>query len=135
MFISNLDGPVQYFLVSGRKEEQRDPSTITIVPMSQEGGNRAVGDNCTDPVVVSIPAALPYNNSNYTCGRCNTYNLGSGSCMSYYSGGEDLIYRLDVTVNTTVTLTMNPQGTTYPGMGIFLGCPELWYLFGICIWL
>ena len=43
--------------------------------------------------------------------------------MSYYTSGEDLIYRLDVTTNTTITITMNPGTTTYGGVGIFQGCP------------
>ena len=106
------------------EKDPRDPSTITIVPLSQEGGNRAVGDDCTNPVIVSIPAALPYTDANYTCGRGNTYSLPSSSCMYYYTSGEDLIYRLDVTANTTITLTMNPGPTTYGGVGIFLGCPN-----------
>ena len=101
----------------------RDPSTITVVPVSLEGG-RAVGDDCTDPMIVSIPAALPYSDANYTCGRGNVYSLPSTGCMSYYTSGEDLIYRLDVTVNTLVTLTMNPGTTTYAGIGIFEGCPN-----------
>ncbi|MBP6871326.1 MAG: carboxypeptidase regulatory-like domain-containing protein [Bacteroidales bacterium] len=113
----------------GKKAPEKDPSTITIVPMTDESGGRAVGDNCTDPIVVSIPSALPYSNANYTCGRGNTYSLPSSECMSYYTSGEDLIYRLDVSVNTTVTLTMNPGPTSYPGMGIFSGCPAV----GNCI--
>jgi len=108
----------------GGEKDQRDPSTITVVPMSQEGGNRAVGDDCTNPIIIAVPAALPYNNTNYTCGRGNTYSLPSTGCMSYYTSGEDLIYRLDVTANTLVTLTMNPGPTTYGGIGIFLGCPN-----------
>ena len=110
------------------KDSQRDPSSITIVPVAPEG-SRAVGDDCTNPIIVSIPANLPYNNANYTCGRGNTYSLPSSECMSYYTSGEDLIYRLDVTVNTLVTLTMNPGPTTYGGIGIFTGCPAV----GNCI--
>ena len=101
----------------------KDPSTITIVPIAPEGG-RAVGDDCTNPIIVSVPSALPYNNTNYTCGRGNTYNLGTSSCMYYYSGGEDIIYRLDATANVMITLTMNPLGTTWTGIGIFNGCPN-----------
>ncbi len=108
-----------------KKAPERDPSTITVVPLNTGQGGRAVGDDCTNPIIVSVPAALPYTDNNYTCGRLNDYDLGYSSCMSYYSGGEDIIYRLDVTVNTVITLTLNPLGTTYPGMGIFSGCPSL----------
>ena len=41
-----------------------------------------------------------------------------------YTGGEDIIYRLDATANVMITLTMNPLGTTWTGMGIFNGCPN-----------
>ncbi len=111
-----------------KKIPERDPSTITMVPMATEGG-RAVGDDCNNPVIVSVPAALPYDNANYTCGRGNTYQLSSSGCMSYYTTGEDLIYRLDVTANTTITITMNPGPTTYGGVGIFQGCPDV----GTCL--
>ena len=128
-FHSRLFWGYIFILVTGEEScLERDPSTITIVPFATEGG-RAVGDDCTNPIIVSVPAALPYNNANYTCGRGNTYSLPSTECMSYYTSGEDLIYRLDVTVNTTITLTMNPGPTSYPGMGIFSGCPAV----GNCI--
>ena len=35
----------------------KDPSTITVVPLALEGG-RAVGDDCTNPIIVSVPAVL-----------------------------------------------------------------------------
>ncbi len=110
------------------KAPEKDPSTITEVPLAPEGG-RAIGDDCTNPIIISVPAELPYNNSNTTCGRLDNYDLGSSSCMSWYSGGEDIIYRMDVTSNTIVTLTMNPQGNTWTGMGLFQGCPGT----GTCI--
>ena len=106
-----------------KRAPEKDPATITVVPIAPEGA-RAVGDDCTNPIIISVPAALPYNTTDYTCGRGNTYDLGSGSCMYYYSGGEDIIYRLDVTANTIVTLTMNPLGNTWTGMGLFQGCPN-----------
>jgi hypothetical protein len=92
-----------------------------VVPMSPAGG-RAVGDDCTDPVVVT---SFPYSDANTTCGRGNTYALPSTSCMSYYTSGEDLIYRIDVTADALLTLTLNPGTTTYAGIGIFDGCPDV----------
>ena len=108
----------------GVKDDQRDPSTITVVPLSPQESGRAVGDDCTNPIVLSVPAVLPFATTDYTCGRLNDYALPSSSCMYYYTSGEDIIYRLDVTANTLVTLTLNSLGTTYPGIGIFLGCPS-----------
>ncbi|HNQ82923.1 MAG TPA: choice-of-anchor J domain-containing protein [Bacteroidales bacterium] len=89
-------------------------------PVSPEGGTRAVGDDCTNPIIISIPAALPYNVTGQTnCGRGNTY---STSCLGNYDGGEDIMYRLDVTATTLVTITMNPGTTTYTGMYLSATC-------------
>ena len=52
-----------------------------------------------------------------------THCLHQDVCIITPSG-EDLIYRLDVTVNTTVNLSVNPGPTTYAGIGIFSGCPN-----------
>ena len=58
-----------------------------VVPYSE--GNRAIGDNCTTPIVVNIPADLPFADmANTTCGRGNTY---SNSHLGNYDGGEDII--------------------------------------------
>jgi hypothetical protein len=90
------------------------------VDLPNEEG-RAVGDNCTTPIVVNIPADLPYADiGNTTCGRGNTY---SNSDLGFYDGGEDIIYELNVTVATEVIITMDPNGTTWTGLGLFNACP------------
>jgi|GEM_PF-6097596 len=105
-----------------KKEPRKDPSTIIELPLAPEGG-RAVGDDCTNPIIVSIPSELPYSNSNTTCDRDNHYTYPNIDCMSRYAGGQDIIYRLDVTADIIVKISMDPQGTTWTGLGIFLGCP------------
>ncbi|MCK9453357.1 MAG: carboxypeptidase regulatory-like domain-containing protein, partial [Bacteroidales bacterium] len=90
------------------------------VEVPQSDG-RAVGDNCTTPIVVNIPADLPYADmGNTTCGRGNTYQ---DSDLGWYDGGEDIIYELNVTAETEVTITMDPKTTTYSGLGLFTSCP------------
>ena len=72
--------------------QEKDPATIVDLPLEPAGG-RAVGDDCTDPIVVSIPADLTYSDiGNYTCGRGNNYD--ASTCLGLYDGGEDIIYRL-----------------------------------------
>ena len=89
------------------------------VPYSE--GTRAVGDNCTTPIVVNIPGDLPYADlGNTTCGRGNTY---SNSDLGLYDGGEDIIYQLNVTAATEVIITLDPKTTTYTGLGLFTSCP------------
>ena len=105
-------------------EQQKDPSTIVSLPLAPTGG-RDVGDDCTNPIIVSIPADLTYSDIGQTnCGRGNNYDA---TCLGSYDGGEDIIYRLDVTTATTVNITMNPNGTTWSGMGILRmsGCRNL----------
>jgi len=79
------------------------------------------GDDCTDPIMVKIPADLPYADlGQYNCGRGNAYDA---TCLGYYDGGEDIIYQVDVTDASVITITMDPKGTTYSGLVIDDACP------------
>ena len=90
-------------------------------PEAEPTGGRAIGDNCTTPIVVNIPGGLPYADlNNTTCGRGNTY---STTDLGYYDGGEDIIYQLNVSTSTEVVITMNPKTTTWTGLGLFSTCP------------
>lgn len=77
------------------------------------------GDNCDNPIVVQIPAGLDYADTGQTtCGRGNSYQDGA----SNYNNGEDIFYRLDVTQDTTVLITMVPYGT-WSGLFLYSDCP------------
>jgi hypothetical protein len=79
------------------------------------------GDNCDTPIEVKVPGDLPYNDiGNYTCGRLNDYDA---TCLGYYDGGEDIIYWLDVDVETMIDITMDPKTTNYTGMSVDETCP------------
>ncbi|MBU1937958.1 T9SS type A sorting domain-containing protein [bacterium] len=82
----------------------------------------ATGDDCTDPINVSLPpAAWPYVDAGQTnCGRLNSYDA---TCLGYYDGGEDIIYHLDVTATICVDITLDPGATTYTGICIDGACP------------
>ena len=103
------------------KQTTAEAGRGTIFQVPYSAGNRAAGDNCDTPIVVNIPAGLPFTDlGNTTCGRGNTYdnsNLGS------YDNGEDIIYRLNITSTTEVTITMDPKSTQYTGLGLFTSCP------------
>jgi hypothetical protein len=81
----------------------------------------ATGDTCADPIVVTVPASLPYSDLAQTnCARVNDY---SATCMGSYDGGEDIIYRIDVTVATSVVFTLTTASTWF-GMALDDGsCP------------
>jgi hypothetical protein len=83
--------------------------------------NAATGDECTNPIVVNIPDDLNYTDSyQTTCGRINDYY---NTCLGVYDGGEDIIYRLDVTIDTQIDVTMDPKGTTWTSLMIDDNCP------------
>jgi len=94
---------------------QHGPTTI--VPMVPEGGSRAIGDDCVTPIVIS---SFPFSDVNTTVGRGNTY---STTCMGYYDGGEDIIYTFTIPGTRDVTITMDPMGTTWTGVGLMSSCP------------
>ena len=87
---------------------------------------RAIGDDCTQPVMINIPDDLPYiETGQTTCGHGNVYE---GTCMGNYDGGEDIIYQLNVNIEITVSITMTPDDA-WTGMGLFDDCPDV----GACL--
>jgi hypothetical protein len=104
-----------------RIEMEKEPvHHETSVPL-YHGPTKLTGDNCSNPIVVSLPAQLPYNDlSDSTCGRGNDYDA---TCLGYYDGGEDIIYELDVTATTSVDIVLDPKGTTWTGIALDVACP------------
>ncbi|MCP4582046.1 MAG: hypothetical protein GY839_10535 [candidate division Zixibacteria bacterium] len=95
------------------------------VPSSEPGLILATGDDCTDPIVITVndPAIdLPYATSDSTCGRGNTY---SATCLGYYDGDEDIMYAL--TNNSASAITINIDVTSaaedYLGILADTNCP------------
>ncbi len=88
------------------------------VPLTPEGMTRAVGDDCTNPIVIST---LPFYDENQTTiGRGNTYDE---TCLNDYDSGEDIIYRLEIALSVTINVHLDPLGTGYTGMALSDGCP------------
>ncbi|MDO9693931.1 MAG: PPC domain-containing protein [Candidatus Latescibacteria bacterium] len=80
---------------------------------------RTSGDDCADPVLIP---GLPFSDiGQTTCGSGNDYDA---TCLGYYDGGEDIVYRLDLASPTTVTVTFDPHETLWTGVAIFDGCPD-----------
>ena len=87
-------------------------------------GVAATGDDCTDPIVITA-GPIPYFYGDYgqtTCGRGNNY---SSTDLGSYDGGEDIIYTLVLGETTDVTIEMDPNGTTWTGLGLFTSCPGI----------
>jgi hypothetical protein len=82
------------------------------------------GDNCADPRVI---ASLPYTDTGSTCNFVDDYNA---TCLGYYDGGPDVIYKFTVTTQTCATCSLvNVTASSYPGLAVFDGCPDV----GTCL--
>ncbi len=91
------------------------------VPLAP-GGSKAIGDDCTNPMIHTITTAgdLPFNlTGESTTGRGNNYE---NTCLNDFDGGEDMILVLDLAFDTTLTFTIDPKGTTYSGMALNEQC-------------
>ena len=95
------------------RPERIVPYHVSLVP--------DVGDNCDDPIVINLPADLPYTDvGQTTCGRINDYEQ---TCLGYYDGGEDIIYELVVTEEVTINIMIDPYTTSWTGILIDSLCP------------
>jgi len=100
--------------------EQLHGPTV-IVPPAQEG-SKAVGDDCSSPIVVSLGIGDSYSESAATtCGRGNTY---ADTDLGYYDGGEDIIYEIEITESAMIDIHITNTGTSWAGMGLFDACPD-----------
>jgi hypothetical protein len=85
----------------------------------------APGDNCAAPIIVQLPANLPYADLHqYTCGRSNDYG-DTDTCLYGFAGGEDIIYELQVTHAVEVEITMDPKGQPWTAVVLALACPPM----------
>jgi len=87
------------------------------VPYKPAGSTKATGDDCNDPYLV---AALPYNvTAHTTVGAVNDYD---NTCLNDFDGGEDVIYEITLAAETTIQVTINPNGTLHTGMALNDDC-------------
>jgi hypothetical protein len=80
------------------------------------------GANCDNPHVITLPADLPYEATEQT--NCGLGDLYDETEMDYYDGGEDAIYEMVITEAVAINITLNPNSSTYSGIGLFDGCPS-----------
>ena len=96
-------------LMQQAQQEMIDHGPTVDVPPTPEGSTRAVGDDCTDPIVINLGTDLPFSvTGETTCGRGNTY---FNTCMGSYDGGEDIHYELVVTSTTLIDVLYDPVDT------------------------
>lgn len=81
------------------------------------------GDHCGSPLVLRVPADLPYvENGGTTCGRGDEHTT-LASCAGAYSTGEEVVYQLNVTMIVDVEVVLDPQGTTHSAVVLDRLCP------------
>lgn len=88
----------------------------TIEVPKATGGNRAIGDDCSNPIIIG---SLPFVDVNTTCGRGNNY---SSTCLGNYDGGEDIIYELTITETTNLQILLQTT-STWTGLALSAFCP------------
>jgi hypothetical protein len=102
------------------KEIEVGPHGPTVFVPVAAVGSRVQGDDCTDPIPLTV-SSLPVTFSGYgTCGRGNTY---TETCLGSYDGGEDIIFEVTITYDMTVNITVDSYGTTWTGVAIDTACP------------
>jgi len=77
------------------------------------------GFDCWNPIPISLPADIPYSNTNTTCGKVNYY---TETCLGNYDEGQDIIYRLDVSSPVIVDFGLT-SNASWVGMCIDENCP------------
>jgi hypothetical protein len=76
-----------------------------------------LGQNCVNPIDITGEVALTGQNN---CGLIDDYN---NTCLGYYDGGEDILYRWTVTQAGQYTIWLNPTTYTYSGILLDDNCP------------
>ncbi|MDD4149807.1 MAG: T9SS type A sorting domain-containing protein, partial [Bacteroidales bacterium] len=80
------------------------------------------GVSCSNPIIIE-QSSLPYSEfEGSNCGFENTY---SGTELVFYDHGEDIIYRLDITIPSTVIIEMTSHNEDLTGIAIFDDCPDV----------
>jgi|GEM_PF-750567 len=95
------------------------------VPHQLEGMSRAVGDDCTDPIIIPT---IPYSDANQTTGRGNTYDQ---TCLNDFDGGEDIIYELTLVSGMLLYFELDPEDTEHTGMALSDDCSFQGVCYGI----
>lgn len=91
------------------------------VPLAP-GGSKAIGDDCTNPLGITIASGIDLPvllEDQTTTGRGNNYD---NTCLNDFDGGEEMILVLELAFDTTLTFTIDPFGTPYSGVALNEQC-------------
>ena len=84
-----------------------------------------VGGVCTDPLIVT---SLPYNTTDTTANYQDDYDGSAGAncgeSAAYYLTGDDVVYAYSPTSDTSINVSMTPDGT-YSGIFVYDSCDDI----------
>lgn len=89
------------------------------VPNKPSGSTKATGDDCNDPFVVTLPYVVT---GHTTVGAVDNYD---NTCLNDFDGGEDVIYSLTLAAETTIQVTLDPNGTKHAGIALNDDCFDI----------
>ncbi len=96
---------------------------VLAVTLLAHAGWAAPGDDCPAPLMVTLPAELPFlDEHQYTCGRGNFYDE-TNTCLYGFANGEEIIYELQVTSPVEVEIVMDPNGGGWTAVALGSNCP------------
>ena len=78
------------------------------------------GDNCENPIELTLPRDLAFDDTNHTCGRFNDYDK---TCLKKLDESEDIIYKLNVTMNVILNIQWWTSKAKESGLALFSECP------------
>ncbi|MBL7914975.1 MAG: T9SS type A sorting domain-containing protein [Bacteroidia bacterium] len=81
----------------------------------------AAGTTCANPITIVLPFNAP--NQSTACMGDDYNNSTSGSCMSLYESGEDLVYQYISSGNECIGVVLDNMSTSSMGFSVYLGCP------------
>ena len=117
--VNVVAGNTYYLLVDRNGGTSISSYNITI---SAPSVGAPPGSTCFNPVVI---AALPYTATNQTtqC-KLNDYNNSStGSCMTLYESGEDMVFQFNSTGTQCIRITLSNTSSTAAGFQLYENCP------------
>ncbi len=101
----SLTGGVTYYIIIKGYSTYNGPYQINVTEVVA----------LTPDVSVTLPAELPYSNTNTNCGLGNRQ---STTCLGSYDGGEDITYQVTLTAPLSLNIVLDPGASDYTGMAI-----------------
>ncbi|MFH1011815.1 MAG: right-handed parallel beta-helix repeat-containing protein [bacterium] len=115
-----LDGMVWVYLIVGQTVYIECGYYYTTGGTTYALWGLGPGFDCWNPIPVSLPADVPYSNTNTTCGKINYY---TETCLGNYDEGQDILYQLNVTSSAVIVDIALTSNASWVGICVDNSCP------------